>query len=69
MKKKYYFISFRIDLRTQSPHYSNEVIDQTPFDYILYHKELGGDYANRSILFAQEISEEEYNKYKEVFED
>lgn len=64
MNKKYYFISYRIDLGKQTPLFGQELIDMTPIEYVIYWKNIGGDdYAERIILFALEITEDEYKKY------
>lgn len=60
MDKKYYFISYRIDLRSSTPIYGQELIDMIPLEYVIYWKNIGGDYGERTILFAQEITEVEY---------
>ena len=62
MDKKYYFISYRIDLRSSTPVYGQELIDMTPLEYVIYWKNIGGDYGERIILFAQEITEDEYKQ-------
>lgn len=66
MEKKYYFISYRIDLGKQTPVFGQELIDMTPLDYVVYWKNIGGTYGDRIILFAQEISDVEFarNYYK-----
>jgi len=72
---KYYFISFRIELGTQRPIYGNELINISPFEYVLHHRQYrkdGGGYTSywdRQILYAQEITEEEYNKNLELNDD
>ncbi len=66
--KKYYFISYRIDISRQTPVYSSDVTDKTPFEYILYYKKLGGSYQDRCILYAEEITEEQYSEYSEAFD-
>jgi hypothetical protein len=63
MNKKYYFISYRICLGRQTPLYGQELTDKTPLEYVIYWKNLGGTYGDRIILFSQEITEDEYNKY------
>ncbi len=63
MDKKYYFISYRIDLGTQTPIYSQELIDITPLEYVIYWKNVGGNYGKRTILFSQEITESEYKRH------
>lgn len=60
MNKKYYFISYRINMGKYNPVFSQELIDKTPLEYVLYWKDVGGDYSDRTILFAQEITEDEY---------
>lgn len=60
MDKKYYFISYRINLGSSTPVYAQELIDMTPLEYVIYWKKIGGDYGERTILFAQEIKEVEY---------
>jgi hypothetical protein len=62
MDKKYYFISYRIDLGRSTPVFGQELIDMTPIEYVIYWKSIGGDYGERIILFAQEITEEEFKK-------
>lgn len=69
MNKKYYFITYRIDLGNSRPCYGKDVIDCTPLEYTVHHQELGGSYSNRCILYAQEISQVEYEEYKELFEN
>lgn len=71
---KYYFISYRIELGNQSSHYGSEVIDCTPMDYVIKHRRNKKEgyhlsYWNRQILFAQEITEAEYNEYRAEFEN
>ncbi len=63
MDKRYYFITYRIDLGGQTPIFGQELIDRTPIEYIIYWKEIGGDYTKRVILFAQEITKSEYELY------
>jgi hypothetical protein len=67
--KKYYFINYRINIKNSTPYYGRDLTDKTPFEYAMYHKDLGGDYQNRCILFSQEITEAEYNKYKDLIDD
>ena len=70
MNKKYYIISYRIDLGKQTPVFSQELIDMTPIEYVIYWKNIGGDYGERTILFAQEIDEIEYNLHnKQINKD
>lgn len=68
MNNKYYFISYRININSCTPIYDNELIDITPFEYVLYHKDLGGDYQDRVILYSEEITEYEYALYKDKFD-
>jgi len=67
--KKYYFINFRIDINNSTPYYGRDLTDKTPFEYAMYHKEIGGDYQNRCILYAEEISEAQYNKYFKLIDN
>lgn len=67
--KKYYYISFLIELGGGDTKYFHELIDTTPFEYVVYWKKLGGDYSDRVILFAQEISEDEYKCDSGLFEE
>lgn len=62
MDKKYYFISYYIDLGRQMPLFGQELIEITPLEYVIYWRNVGGNYAERTILFAQEITEAEFNK-------
>ena len=63
MNKRYYFVSYRIELKNSTPVFAQELIEMTPLEYVIYCKNLGGDYSERIILFAQEINEAEYKKY------
>lgn len=65
MGNKFFFISYRIDLGRQTPIYGQEMISMSPFEYIVYHKKLGGSYADRIILYAQEISKHDFDLYSE----
>jgi hypothetical protein len=67
--KKYYHISYRIDLGRQTPIFGQELIDTTPIEYVLYWRGIGGNYGERTILFAQEITEEEYLKNVDQFNE
>lgn len=60
--KYYYFISYRIDLRRSTPVFGQELINMSPLEYVIYWKNMGGDYSERTILFAQQITEDEYMK-------
>lgn len=64
--KKYYFISYRINIPNSTPEYGQELIDKTPLEYVIYWKSFGGDYGSRTILFAQEITESEYKLHDET---
>ncbi len=61
-KKHYFFISYRVDLGRSTPVYGQELIDKTPLEYVIYWKNIGGNYSSRIILFAQEITEDEYKQ-------
>lgn len=63
MEKKYYFISYIIDMGASAPVFGQELIDKTPLEYVIYWKNIGGDYGERIISFAQEITEAEYKKH------
>ena len=67
--KKYYFINYRIDIENSTPYYGRDLTDKTPFEYAMYHKELGGHYQNRCILYAEEITEQQYKKYIDLIEN
>lgn len=61
--KKYYHITAQIILPFGDTFTYSEVIDKSPLEYILHYKNLGGTYSNRVILYSNEITEEEYNRY------
>jgi len=67
--KKYYFINFRIEIENSKPYYGRDLTDKTPLEYAMYHKELGGNLQNRCILYAEEITEAQYNKYVDLIEN
>jgi len=67
--KKYYFINYRIDIKNSTPYYGRDLTDKTPLEYAMYHKELGGNYQKRCILYAEEITEAQYNKYVDLIEN
>lgn len=69
MEKKYYFISVFIRIDDGDRHYYNEVIDMTPSEYVKYHKELGGDYQNRMIMYAEEITKGQFEEYKDFINE
>ena len=65
--KTYYHISYRIYSGKFAPIFRQELIDVTPIEYILEWRRIGGHYSKRIILFAQEITEEDYIKNVDVF--
>lgn len=66
---KYYHISYRIELRNNNPLFSQELIDVTPIEYVLKWRNIGGHYGERTILFAQEITEDDYIKNVDKFNE
>lgn len=67
--KKYYHISYRIELEFNSPLFAQALIDITPVEYVLKWRGIGGTYSKRTILFAQEITEAEYFKNVDRFNE
>ncbi len=67
--KKYYHISYRIELGRQTPIFGQELIDVTPIEYVLKWRNIGGHYGERTILFAQEITEDDYLKNVDKFNE
>lgn len=67
--KKYYFVSYRIQIYNSTPYYGQELIDMTPLEFIIYWRDIGGAYSDRVILSSHEITEEEYKLYKEKLDD
>ncbi len=47
--KKYYHISYRIELGRQTPIFGQELIDVTPIEYVLKWRNIGGHYGERTI--------------------
>lgn len=71
---KYYFITYQATPRLHSssnPAIWNDVISISPMEYILKLQEIeengGNNWMNFRILFAMEISEEEYLKFEPHF--
>ncbi len=65
---KYYFITVKIVISHNDSEMINEVIEGTPFSYVLHYKSLGGDYSDRYILYAEEITKEQYLQHKNTFD-
>jgi hypothetical protein len=42
---------------------------KTPFEYAMYHKEIGGNYQNRCILYAEQITQQQHKQYSELIEN
>ena len=61
--QKFYHISYRINLRNNDYVICQKLIAMTPLEYVVHWREIGGHYGDRIILFAEEVTKDQFDKY------
>lgn len=64
MNNKFYFITYQWSSLQRGTHISNDVINVSPMQWLDDCKDIEENYV---VLFAMEITEDEYNKFENEF--